>query len=67
MYAREISKKVFSIGGTVSPQNYIMIPHPQSISRNLGLIGRYFYVMIKSPDSSNPMSFHIDLKVNNSQ
>ena len=44
-----------------------MIPNPQSIQRNLGLIGRFAYVMIKSKETSTPLSFHIDIKMNDTK
>jgi len=67
IYAKEIGRKVFSIGGSVSPHNFVMIPNPHSISRNLGLVGRYLYIMVKCQDTSSPMGFHVDLKMNESK
>jgi hypothetical protein len=59
--AKEIGRKVMQINGTISANNYIQIPNPQSLQKSLGLTGRYLYLEVKAPLSSSPFSFHIDL------
>ena len=60
-FAREIGRKVMCITGSISANNFIQIPHPNSMTRSLGLTGRYLYLQAKAPISSVPLSFHIDL------
>ena len=63
-FAREIGRKVIHLTGTISANNYIQIPHPNStMTRSLGLTGRYLYLQMKAPTSSVPFSFHIDLNL----
>lgn len=51
------------LSGSISANNYIQIPHPNSMTRTLGLTGRYVYLQVKAPISSVPFSFHIDLNM----
>ncbi len=51
------------MSGTISANNYIQIPHPNGMTRSLGLTGRYLYLQVKMPISSAPFSFHIDLQL----
>ena len=62
-FAREIGRKVMAISGSISANNYIQIPHPNSMTKTLGLTGRYMYLQVKAPISSVPFSFHIDLNM----
>ena len=62
-FAREIGRKVMCLTGTISANNYIQMPHPNSMTRSLGLTGRYLYLQAKAPISSVPFSFHIDLNL----
>ena len=62
-FAREIGRKVMCLSGTISANNYIQMPHPNSMTRSLGLTGRYLYLQAKAPVSSVPFSFHIDLNL----
>lgn len=62
-FAREIGRKVMCISGSISANNYIQLPHPNSMTRTLGLTGRYLYLQLKAPISSVPLSFHIDLNL----
>ena len=39
------------------------MPHPNSMTKTLGLTGRYLYLQAKAPVSSVPFSFHIDLNL----
>jgi hypothetical protein len=43
-FAREIGRKVMVMSGTISANNYIQIPHPNSMTRSMGLTGRYLYL-----------------------
>jgi len=52
-----------NIQGNISANNYIQIPNPTSMTKSLGLTGRYLYLQIKAPISSVPCSFHIDLNM----
>lgn len=62
-FAREVGRKVMTISGSISANNYIQIPHPNSMTRTLGLTGRYVYLQVKAPISSVPFSFHLDLNM----
>ena len=62
-FAKEIGRKVLAISGTISANNYVQLPHPNSMTRTLGLTGRYLYLQAKAPISSVPLSFHIDLNL----
>ena len=62
-FAREIGRKVMVMSGTISANNFIQMPHPNSMTRSLGLTGRYLYLQVKMPISSAPFSFHIDLQM----
>ena len=62
-FAREIGRKVMCLQGSISANNYIQLPHPNSMTRTLGLTGRYLYLQVKAPISSVPLSFHIDLNL----
>ena len=62
-FAREIGRKVMCLQGSISANNYIQLPHPNSMTRTLGLTGRYLYLQVKAPISSVPFSFHIDLNL----
>lgn len=48
-FAREIGRKVMCITGSISANNFIQIPHPNSMTRSLGLTGRYLYLQAKAP------------------
>lgn len=54
---------MFCISGSISANNFIQTPHPNSMQRSLGLTGRYLYLQAKAPLSSAPFSFHIDLQM----
>lgn len=60
-FAREIGRKVMHISGNISANNFIQMPHPGSMTRSLGLTGRYLYLQVKAPVSATPFAFHIDL------
>lgn len=51
------------LSGSISANNFIQLPHPNSMTRTLGLTGRYVYLQVKAPISSVPFSFHIDLNM----
>jgi hypothetical protein len=61
--AAEIGRRCFAIKGTVSSCNYIQMPEPNSMVKNLGLTGRFVYFMAKAPSSTTPMVFHMDLQM----
>ena len=62
-FAKEIGRKAMVMTGSISANNYIQMPHPNSMTRSLGLTGRYLYLQVKMPISSAPFSFHIDLQM----
>jgi hypothetical protein len=63
LQAKEIGRKAINLNGSISANNFIQIPHPQSAIKTLGLSGRYLYLQAKTPLSSSPFSFHFDLQL----
>jgi len=45
---REICKRVFRIRGSVSANNYLLLPGPRSTLKSLGLTGEYIYLQLKA-------------------
>lgn len=43
-FAKEIGRKVMVVQGSISANNFIQMPHPDSMTRTLGLTGRYLYL-----------------------
>jgi hypothetical protein len=52
-----------SISGSISANNFIQIPHPNSLQKSLNLTGRYIYFEVKSVNSGTPFSLHLDYGV----
>jgi hypothetical protein len=52
-----------SISGSISANNYIQIPHPNSLQKSLNLTGRYIYLEVLSSSSGNPFTLHFDFGV----
>lgn len=42
--AAEIGRRVLAIYGSVSSNNFVQIPSPTGLTRNLGLTGRFVYL-----------------------
>lgn len=51
------------ISGSISANNYIQIPHPNSLMKALNLTGRFIYIELKSVHSGNPFTMHLDFGI----
>ena len=48
-----------SVAGSISANNFIQLPNPNTMQKALGLTGRYLYLEVKS-GSGAPFSLHFD-------
>lgn len=51
------------ISGSISANNYIMIPHPSCLMKALNLTGKFIYVEVKANSSGTPFAMHFDFGV----
>ena len=49
-----------AIQGSISANNFITLPHPNSLLKGLNLTGRFLYLEVKSPSTGVPFSLHFD-------
>jgi hypothetical protein len=51
------------ISGSISANNYIQMPHPNSLMKALNLTGRFIYIELKTSHSGTPFTMHFDFGV----
>jgi hypothetical protein len=61
LQAKEIGRRAIQIEGTISANNFVLLPNPSGPVKNLGLTGRYVYLEVKCPRHGLPFSYHLDL------